>query len=77
MNFVSRIATPTLCLSAEDDAFLPPSVLLEVRRQVSSSVELRTTAHGGHIGFIAGRVPWRPIYWAENLVVEWLTRQAG
>lgn len=77
IHFVGRIATPTLCLSAQDDAFLPPAVLTEVRRRASSVVDFRTTARGGHIGFIGGKVPWRPIYWAENLIVEWLARQAG
>jgi predicted alpha/beta-fold hydrolase len=77
INFVERIATPTLCLSAEDDAFLPPSVLPQVRSRASSSVELRTTPHGGHIGFIGGRLPWRPVYWAEELIVGWLANRIG
>lgn len=77
LNFLGRIATPTLCLSAEDDAFLPPSVLALARRRVPSSIDFRTTAHGGHIGFIGGRVPWRPVYWAEELLVGWLAERVG
>ena len=77
IGFVGRIATPTLCLSAEDDAFLPPSVLPQVRARMSSSIDFRTTAHGGHIGFIGGRIPWHPVYWAEELLVGWLAERAG
>jgi predicted alpha/beta-fold hydrolase len=75
LNFLDRITTPTLCLSAEDDAFLPPSVLPQARRRASASIDFRTIAHGGHIGFIGGTVPWRPVYWAEELAVAWLARQ--
>ena len=77
LNFIGRIATPTLCLSAEDDAFLPPSVLSLARQKASSTIDFRTTAHGGHIGFIGGRVPWRPAYWAEELAVGWLAERVG
>lgn len=75
LNFLGRIATPTFCLSAEDDAFLPPSVLPLARQRASSSIDFRTTAQGGHIGFVGGRVPWRPVYWAEELAVGWLAKR--
>jgi len=32
------------------------------------------TSGGGHTGFIAGSLPWRCEYWAEELMVEWLAR---
>ena len=75
IGFVSRITTPTLCLSAEDDPFLPRTVLDRVAGLASPSVELLRTRRGGHIGFVSGRVPWSPRYWAEELVVEWLSRR--
>lgn len=31
--------------------------------------------HGGHVGFVAGRVPWRPVYYAEERVAEFLEGQ--
>ena len=77
LNYLGRVKTPTFCLSAEDDAFLPPSVLPVARQRASSSIDFRTTAHGGHIGFIAGRVPWRPVYWAEEQAVGWLAKRIG
>ncbi|HYM60311.1 MAG TPA: alpha/beta fold hydrolase [Thermoanaerobaculia bacterium] len=74
--FLGRIATPTLCVSAEDDPFLPSAVLPRVKDAASEAVELRITRRGGHIGFVAGP-PWRCRYWAEELVVRWLIQQSS
>lgn len=76
IRFVGRITTPTLALNAEDDPFLPPSVLPLVRERASSAVDFRTTAAGGHVGFVGGGAPWRCEYWAEELVVRWLIEKA-
>ena len=73
LGFLWRVTTPTLCLSAEDDPFLPAAVLRRVAREASDSVELVTTPRGGHIGFVSGLSPWSARYWAEEMVVEWLS----
>ena len=73
--FLSRIATPTLCISSEDDPFLPAESLVSARAAAPGSVELRVTRRGGHIGFVAGSLPWRPSYWAEETAIEWLARR--
>jgi predicted alpha/beta-fold hydrolase len=70
IHFVSRITTPTLCVSAADDPFLPRAVLELVARRASRSVELRVTATGGHVGFVSGAHPRRADYWAERTVVD-------
>lgn len=70
--FVDKITTPTLCVSAADDPFLPRRVLPEVQSRKAASVELRITEHGGHVGFITGPHPWKPRFWAEEQVIEWL-----
>ena len=75
--YVDKIATPTLCLNAEDDPFLPVNVLPKVRANASQSVDFRTTSCGGHVGFISGTMPWSCEYWAEELVVRWLIEAAG
>lgn len=69
--FVGAITTPTLCISAADDPFLPPSVLDRVGEARSSSVELVVTDRGGHVGFVAGW-PFRWEHWAEERAVEWV-----
>lgn len=75
IGFVDRIATPTLCISAEDDPFLPSDVLSRVRERASKSVTLEVTPSGGHTGFIGGS-PWRCEYWAEERLVNWLLAEA-
>ena len=71
LNFLSRIETPTLCLSAEDDPFLPASVLPRVRAAASSAVTLLTTPRGGHVGFVSSS---GVRYWAEEMAVNWFAR---
>jgi predicted alpha/beta-fold hydrolase len=72
IHFISRIAVPTLLLSAEDDPFLPGAVLKGVRRIAADnrSLTIEFTAHGGHVGFLSGKVPFRPIHWAEERVLS-------
>lgn len=72
IRYLDKITTPTLCISAEDDPFLPREVLERARAVASPSVEFMVTACGGHTGFIAGALPWRCEYWAEELIVRWL-----
>jgi predicted alpha/beta-fold hydrolase len=75
LRFLDRITTPTLCLSAEDDPFLPREALDRARQAASPSIEFRVTPRGGHTGFISGAVPWRCQYWAEELMVRWLVER--
>ncbi len=75
-NFVSRITTPALALNAEDDPFIPQSILPIVKSAASEAVDFRTTPTGGHVGFIGGGLPWKCEYWAEELVVRWLLEKA-
>ncbi len=76
LSYLPSIATPTLCLSALDDPFLPRETLSRVRSAAaaSPSVEFRVTDRGGHIGWVAGSAPWRSRYWAEDTVLDWLAK---
>jgi uncharacterized protein len=74
LAFLSAIATPTLCLSAADDPFLPVAVLERARAAASPLVDFRVTSRGGHIGFVEGSAPWRPRYWAERAAIAWLAK---
>ncbi len=77
IHFLGRIETPTLVVNAEDDPFVPPEALERARAAASPSIDFRTTPHGGHVGFVSGRAPWRCEYWAEELVVRWLLERAA
>lgn len=77
VGFVGRIATPTLCLSSEDDPFLPAKVLDRVAANASGAVRLVRTRRGGHTGFISGGSPFRVRYWAEERAAEFVAARLG
>jgi hypothetical protein len=74
LHWLNGIAVPTLLLSAYDDPFLPAPVLDDVRTKArrNRNLSLEFTRHGGHAGFVTGRWPWRPGYYAEWRVCEFL-----
>jgi predicted alpha/beta-fold hydrolase len=74
IHFIGRITTPTLCISADDDPFVPLDAIKRARAAASPTVDFRITRGGGHTGFIAGRAPWRPQYWAEEMAVQWIVK---
>jgi uncharacterized protein len=78
-HFLSGIRRPTLLISAYDDPFLPREVLDDVAvvAKRNSFISTEFHEHGGHVGFVAGRVPWRPVYHAELRVVQWLGDRIG
>src|SRR5205823_331008 len=74
MHYLHAITAPTLCISAEDDPFLPTEALRRAQATASPSVEFLVTPSGGHTGFIGGSLPWRAHYWAEERMVGWAQR---
>jgi predicted alpha/beta-fold hydrolase len=76
LQYLTRIRVPTLLLSARDDPFLPAEVLAEVRDVARANPYLTPEfpERGGHVGFVSGRVPWRPRYYAELRAGEFLGR---
>lgn len=74
LHFLESIRIPTLLLSAEDDPFLPPDVLRQVRTVAPRNPRLTLDfpARGGHAGFVGGRNPFRPVYYLEQRVGEFL-----
>ena len=76
IRFLSRIRVATLLLSAADDPFLPSDVLEQVRDIAShnSHIEVEFLAKGGHVGFVSGQNPFRPVYYAEWRVAQFFER---
>ena len=72
LRFLSRVKVPTLLLSAADDPFLPSEVLERVANVAATNPALLVEFHerGGHVGFVSGAVPWRPLYYAERRVLQ-------
>ncbi len=72
---LSRIRTPTLIIQAADDPFMFPTTC-PWEHELGSGVTLELAAGGGHVGFIAGNRPWRPHYWLETRILEYLENGA-
>jgi predicted alpha/beta-fold hydrolase len=72
-QYLGRIAVPTLILHARDDPFMCPDTV-PADAELSNTVTLELSDHGGHIGFVSGILPWRPRYWLEQRIIEHLER---
>lgn len=76
INFLGNIRCPTLLFNAQDDPFLPPSILNDVAK-ISSDNDLlfcEFSRNGGHVGWIDG-TPWSPRYFMEERVMLWLNEE--
>jgi predicted alpha/beta-fold hydrolase len=71
-QYLRNIRVPTLILHARDDPFMTPDVL-PVRDELSPSIELEVSPCGGHVGFVYGKLPWRPRYWLEERIPDFLS----
>ncbi|WP_115717232.1 hydrolase [Gallaecimonas mangrovi] len=67
---LASITQPTLIIHALDDPFISPEAI-PADHELSSSVTLELSRHGGHVGFIAGSL-WRPRYWLESRIPAFL-----
>ncbi|MDD5462258.1 MAG: hydrolase [Methylococcales bacterium] len=70
-QFLKSITLPTLLIQASDDPFITADVLPE-QAELSSSVTLEITQGGGHVGFITGANPFKPDYWLDQRILEFL-----
>jgi predicted alpha/beta-fold hydrolase len=74
MGFLPRITTPTLILHSIDDPFMYPHNVPDKAR-VGPGVRLAIQPHGGHVGFVDGRVPWRCVCHIDRLAISFLREQ--
>ena len=74
--FIASIKRPTLIIHAQDDPFMPSSVLPK-EDQLPAEVSVELSAHGGHVGFVGGTI-LKPNYWLEERIpaffVEYLLK---
>jgi len=67
MPYLKDIATPTLIIHAKDDPMLSIKAVPS-RQDVSEHVTLCVSEKGGHVGFISGKNPFKPVFWLEKAV---------
>jgi predicted alpha/beta-fold hydrolase len=70
-QYLKLIKTPTLILHAKDDPFMNPQTP-PTENELSDHITLELSAHGGHVGFVSGRNPFKMKYWLEERVLRHL-----
>ncbi len=68
-SYLSRIAVSTLVIAAEDDPFFTPAILPN-ESELSDSVTLELSSHGGHVGFVSGPHPFAARFWLDQRIIE-------
>jgi uncharacterized protein len=76
-HVMSQIAVPTLIITAQDDPFIPYRMFTQPSIQGNRAITLVAPTHGGHCGFFQLRRTGEDSYWAENRLVEIITRAIG
>lgn len=68
-QYLKEIRIPTHIIHALDDPFMDERIL-PTEEELSSSVTLELTKHGGHVGFVTGSL-FNPRYWLEERIVKY------
>jgi predicted alpha/beta-fold hydrolase len=68
---VEKIKQPCLFIHAADDPFLNHSFSIP-QQKLPDHVTFEVSSHGGHVGFIHGKNPFKPQYWLEQRVPDFL-----
>jgi uncharacterized protein len=76
-QYLDRIRVRTLLLHSVDDPFLPAEAIPRSAARRNGWVTSCFTAHGGHMGFIGGRSPRSPEFWAEAEAARFLAHHLG
>lgn len=70
-GFIDRIETPTLIIHSRDDPFMTPDVI-PAEHELGPGVHLELSAHGGHVGFITGKL--KPRSWLEPRIIQFVSQ---
>lgn len=71
-RYLPGIRVPTLVLHAEDDPFLPAGAIPREALAQNRSMRAAVVPRGGHVGFLEGRLPLAPRWWAERQAARFL-----
>lgn len=70
-QFLKSINIPTLVIHAKDDPFMTPAVIPSAQ-EVSNTVQFEVSDRGGHVGFLSGNNPFKPVFWLEQRCSEFI-----
>ncbi len=65
-GFLDAIRVRTLLVHSRDDPFLPSDCVPTGVVERNENVVANFTPSGGHVGFVSGTIPWRPVFWVER-----------
>lgn len=68
---LEQIKQNCLILHAQDDPFLSHKDIL-IDKKLPENIRFEVSQNGGHVGFVAGMNPFRPVYWLEKRVMQYL-----
>jgi len=70
-RYLGGVRRPLLALASADDPMVPAASLPIEAAGANPRVTLEVLPAGGHVAFVSGP-PWRPSYWAEGRVLDFL-----
>ncbi|MGO1248113.1 MAG: hydrolase [Oceanisphaera sp.] len=73
LPLLASISTQTLIIHAADDPFMDDTVIPDAS-DLPPAITYELSRSGGHLGFIQG-LPWRPSFWLETRITQWLAQQ--
>jgi hypothetical protein len=75
-QFLGAVRTPTLVIHSRDDPFLTETAI-PTAEELSPAITMELSRHGGHCGFVAQSPPWRPRYWLDRRVPDFIRSCIG
>lgn len=74
-GYLDQIRRPTLLIhAANDPLFLEEDMPLETI-EASAYLDLKLSGDGGHLGFVAGRIPFQVNRWLEETILDYLASE--
>ncbi|MBO1518359.1 hydrolase [Oceanisphaera pacifica] len=73
LPMLEKISTQTLIIHAADDPFMDDTVIPDAS-DIPPAITYELSRGGGHLGFIQGS-PWRPHFWLNPRITQWLVQQ--
>ena len=70
---IENIMQPCLFVHSEDDPFLNHQYVMP-NKELPKHVTFEVSKRGGHVGFIYGNNPFKPQFWLEKRVPDFLAR---